>query len=177
MRGLNSPPFAPGWWRGHNAGCRSHRPDCGAPPRRSAQPQTRAAQDRLTQRTLFFRRVAQKPEAGPVGFGDWAVERGVAGQFVVGSELFRTLPDPLPTAEPSAQVSAPAPAVHHRFGLASLAADMGLRIANVQVTGAGSLDPASLNAAIGVQKGDPTLGFSPSPDCRPAWRNWGRCRA
>jgi cell division protein FtsQ len=37
---------------------------------------------------------------------------------------------------------------------------MGLRISKVEVNGADSLDPASLNAAIGVAPGDPALGFS-----------------
>ncbi len=124
-------------------------PITGAPPRRNSRSRKPAPrQDRLTQRTLFFRRVRKslKPGLWILGFG---------AIIVVGSELFRTLPASLPTAAP-----VQAQPVHHRFGIASLLADLGLRIAHVQVTGAESLDPASLNAAIGVQPGDPALGFS-----------------
>jgi cell division protein FtsQ len=126
-------------------------PITGAPPRRNSRSRKPAPrQDRLTQRALFFRRVRKSLRPGL-----WIL--GIGAVIVIGSELFRTLPA-LPVAAPAAPV--PAAAVHHRFGLASLAADMGLRIAHVQVSGADSLDPASLNAAIGVQPGDPALGFS-----------------
>jgi cell division protein FtsQ len=123
----------------------------GAPPRRNARNRKPAPrQDRLTQRALFFRRVRKslRPGLWLLGFG---------AIIVIGSELFRTLPAVIPTAAP---VAIPTPVHHHRFGLAALAADMGLRIAHVQVSGADSLDPTSLNAAIGVQPGDPALGFS-----------------
>ena len=127
-------------------------PITGAPPRRSRSRKPAPRQDRLTQRALFFRRVRKslKPGLWILGFG---------AIIVVGSELFRTLPASLPVAaSPAAPVQAPV--VHHRFGIASLLADLGLRIAHVQVSGADSLDPASLNEAIGVQPGDPSLGFS-----------------
>jgi cell division protein FtsQ len=125
-------------------------PITGAPPRRSRSRKPAPRQDRLTQRALFFRRVRKslRPGLWILGFG---------AIIVVGSELFRTLPASLPAA-----LAAPvqAPVAHHRFGIAALLADMGLRIAHVQVSGADSLDPASLNAAIGVQPGDPAMGFS-----------------
>jgi cell division protein FtsQ len=124
----------------------------GAPPRRSARSKKPAPrQDRLTSRALFFRRVRKslRPGLWILGFG---------AVVVIGSELFRTLPAVLPMAAPVA--ATPAPVRHHRFGLATLAADLGLRIAHVQVSGAESLDPASLAAAIDVQPGDPAFGFS-----------------
>ena len=123
------------------------------PPRRSTRNKKPAPQqDRLTQRALFFRRVRRslRPGLWILGFG---------GLFVVGSELCRTLPAIIPASAP-VSVTAPVQVPHHRFGLAVLAADLGLRITQVQVNGAESLDPASLNAAIGVQPGDPALGFS-----------------
>jgi cell division protein FtsQ len=53
--------------------------------------------------------------------------------------------------------------VHHSgFGLAELAADAGLRISNIQVNGAQATDPILLAQAIGVEKGEPSLGFSPA---------------
>jgi cell division protein FtsQ len=126
-------------------------PITGAPPRRNSRSRKPAPrQDRLTQRALFFRRVRKSLKPGL-----WIL--GIGAVIVIGSELFRTLPA-LPVAARVAPVQAAAP--YHRFGLASLAADMGLRIEHVQVSGADSLDPASLNAAIGVQPGDPALGFS-----------------
>jgi cell division protein FtsQ len=123
-------------------------PITGAPPRRSRSRKPAPRQDRLTQRALFFRRVRKslKPGLWILGFG---------AIIVVGSELFRSLPASLPAAAPVVQAP-----THHRFGIAPLLADLGLRIAHVQVSGADSLDPASLNAAIGVQPGDPALGFS-----------------
>lgn len=121
-----------------------------APPRRNSRSRKPAPrQDRLTQRALFFRRVRKslKPGLWILGFG---------AVLVIGSELFRTLPAKMPTAAPST----PAPAPHHGFGLAKLAADLGLRISKIEVNGADSLDPDSLDAAIGVKPGDPALGFS-----------------
>lgn len=122
-----------------------------APPRRNARNKKPAPQqDRLTQRALFFRRVRKSLKPGL-----WIL--GLGAVMVVGSELFRTLPG-APASAPSAP--APAPQSHHGFGLAGLAADLGLRISKVEVNGADSLDPALLNEAIGVQPGDPALGFS-----------------
>lgn len=124
-----------------------------APPRRNARSKKPAPrQDRLTQRALFFRRLRKSLRPGL-----WIL--GIGGIAVVGSELFRTLPAVIPAGAPSAVAPAPVPVPHHRFGLASLAADLGLRISRIEVNGAESLDPAALDAAIGVHKGDPAFGF------------------
>jgi cell division protein FtsQ len=126
--------------------------DATPPPRRNTRSKKPAPpQDRLSQRALFFRRVRKSLKPGL-----WIL--GVGAVFVVGSELFRSLPV-LPSSAP-VSTPAPAPTAHHRFGLATLAAYMGLRISRIDVTGADSLDPAALDAAIGVKVGDPALGFS-----------------
>ena len=118
------------------------------PPRRNARSRKPVPrQDRLTQRALFFRRVRKSLRPGL-----WIL--GLGAVFVIGSELFRSLP----SAMPKPAIAMPAP--RFGFGLAGLAADMGLRISKVEVSGADSLDPASLDAAIGVKPGDPALGFS-----------------
>lgn len=130
--------------------------DATPPPRRNTRNRKPAPpQDRLSQRALFFRRVRKSLKPGL-----WIL--GVGAVCVVGSELFRSLPSlpSLPAAAPVAAPEAPVPVQHHAFGLAALAAHMGLRIAKIEVTGADSLDPAALNEAIGVQPGDPSLGFS-----------------
>jgi cell division protein FtsQ len=113
------------------------------PPRARAK-KAAAAQDRLTARTLFLRRVRRSMKPGM-----WLL--GVGAVLVVGSELFRAIPASAP------QPQAPAP---HGFGLAQFAADAGLRISSIQINGAQTTDPAALNQAIGVQPGEPTLGFS-----------------
>lgn len=126
-----------------------------APPRRNARskkPPPR--QDRLSQRALFFRRVRKSLRPGL-----WLL--GLGGVIVVGSELYRTLPEVMPISPASTPAAAVAPVPqHHRFGPASLLAGLGLRISKVEVNGAASLDPALLDAAIGVKPGDPALGFS-----------------
>ena len=128
--------------------------DAMPPPRRNTRgkkPPPR--QDRLSQRALFFRRVRKSIKPGL-----WVL--GVGAACVVGAELFRSLPAAHPQA---ASISTPPPApvvTHSRFGLASLLADAGLRITNVEVSGADNLDPAALKAAIGVKPGDPIMGFS-----------------
>lgn len=127
-----------------------------APPRRNARnkkPPPR--QDRLSQRALFFRRVRKSLRPGL-----WLL--GLGGVAIVVSELYRTLPAVMPVSSASAPAAAvAAPVAHHsRFGPAALLADLGLRISKVEVNGAASLDPALLDAAIGVKPGDPAMGFS-----------------
>jgi cell division protein FtsQ len=129
-----------------------------APPRRARNKKPPPRQDRLSQRALFFRRVRKSLRPGL-----WILAAG--GVFVVISELYRTLPAVLPAAPASAPAAAPVAAAapaswHRRFGPAALLADLGLRISKVEVTGASSLDPALLDAAIGVKPGDPAFGFS-----------------
>lgn len=127
------------------------------PPRRNTRSRKPVPQqDRLTQRALFFRRLRKSLRPGL-----WLVVLGAV--VVVGAELYRTLPVGAPAAPAApAVVQAPVAAVsvHHRFGLAALAAAMGLRISFIKVSGAQSLDPGLLKAAIGVQPGDSSYGFS-----------------
>ncbi len=119
-----------------------------APPphRRARSRKPVPRQDRLTQRTLFLRRMRKSLKPGL-----WLI--GLGAVFVIGAELFRSLPAAAP--QPAAAV-----APHSGFGLATLGADLGLRISKVEINGAGSLDPAVLDTAIGVKPGDPALGFS-----------------
>jgi cell division protein FtsQ len=103
-------------------------------------------QDRLTARKLFWRRMKRSLKPGL-----WVM--GGVSVLIVGSELFRSLPTVMPASRPVA--------VHHSgFGLAELAAGAGLRISKVEILGAQTTDKAELQAAIGVQTGEPSLGFS-----------------
>lgn len=120
------------------------RPGLSRPAVRARGKKPAIAQDRLTARRLFFRRVRRSLKPGL-----WVLAVVVA--LVVLSDLVRSTPSAAPVAQPVR---------HSAFGLAALAADLGLRITNVEVLGADATDPASLRAAIGVQPGDPSLGFS-----------------
>jgi cell division protein FtsQ len=104
-----------------------------------------APQDRLSARTLFLRRVRRSLRPGL-----WLL--AVVSLLIVGTAFFRNLH--LPAATNAAATT------HHGFGLASLAADAGFRIENVEVVGARTTDPAALAAAIGVRAGEPSLGIS-----------------
>ncbi|GLR66467.1 hypothetical protein GCM10010909_11470 [Acidocella aquatica] len=119
-----------------------------APPPRARAKKTAAPQDRLSTRKLYFRRVKRSLKPGL-----WVL--GAVSVLIVGGELVRSLP-----SVRSAPVPAPVAAHHGGFGLAALAADVGLRISKVEVVGAQTVDPALLQAAIGVQPGEPALGFS-----------------
>ena len=107
-------------------------------------------QDRLTQRTLFIRRVKRSVKPGL-----WFL--GIVSMLMVGAEFVRSLPSATPAKVP---VVVPAKAPRSSWGLAWLAADFGFRISNVQVLGAQTTDEAMLQTAIGVKPGDPALGFS-----------------
>lgn len=118
-----------------------------APPRARTK-KAAAPQDRLSTRKLYFRRVKRSLKPGL-----WVL--GAVSVLIVGGELVRSLPS-IASAPAPARVSA-----HHGgFGLAALGADVGLRISKIEVQGAQTLDPAALRAAIGVQPGEPALGFS-----------------
>ena len=117
-----------------------------APAPRARAKRSAPPQDRLSTRKLYFRRVKRSLKPGL-----WVL--GVVSVLIVGSELVRSLP-----AIKSS--SAPAAARHEDSGLAALAADMGLRISKIEVVGGQTVDPAQLRAAIGVQPGEPSLGFS-----------------
>lgn len=111
-------------------------------------------QDRLTQRTLFFRRVKRSMKPGL-----WIL--GAGAVLVVGVELVRSLPSTSHTArtQPVMVSVAPAPAERPGF-LADALAGIGFRINKVEVHGASATDAAVLAQAIGVKDGDPTFGFS-----------------
>lgn len=126
----------------------SARPPTSRPATRPRVKKVTAPQDRLTQRKLFFRRVRRSVKPGL-----WVL--GAICVLVVGSELIRSLP----AAAPMPQQAAAAPQ-ETGGGLAQLAADLGLRINKIEVSGTKETDPQALLRAIGVKKGDPTLGFS-----------------
>jgi cell division protein FtsQ len=123
-------------------------------PRPSPRPRakkTAVPQDRLTSRTLFWRRVKRSLRPGLWLLGIFAV-------LVVVSEFIRALPSATPVAAPARP--APAAQEHHGSGLASLVAHFGLRVSKVEIIGAQATDPAALRDAIGVQPGEPSFGFS-----------------
>ena len=125
-------------------------PISGTAPRRNTRSRKPPPQqDRLSQRALFFRRVRKSLKPGL-----WVFALGSV--VYVAAALVRALPASTPASAPQQ----PAPAARHGFGLAGLAADLGLRIEAVQVHGAVTVDPSQLAAAIGVKPGDPALGFS-----------------
>ncbi len=103
-----------------------------------------APQDRLTARKLYWRRVKRSIRPGLWVLGGVTV-------LIVIFELVRSLP---------AMAPAPVAVTHHRFGLAQLAADAGLRISKVEITGAHATEIAALQQAIDVHDGEPSLGFS-----------------
>jgi cell division protein FtsQ len=111
---------------------------------RTSTKKSAAMQDRLTARTLFFRRLRRSVKPGLWVF---------AGILAIGAgaQVFRALPTPAPVAAPAG----PAHPV-----LASLAADAGFRIETIQINGADTTKPDALMAAIGVAKGDPIFGLS-----------------
>jgi cell division protein FtsQ len=102
------------------------------------------AQDRLSSRTLFLRRVRRSLRPGLWLIGGLAV-------VIVIVELVRAVPERPATA------AAPA---RHGSGLASIGAALGLRISDVKIVGAKETDMRLLRQAIGVAKGEPTFGFS-----------------
>ncbi len=114
-------------------------------------------QDRLTQRTLFFRRVKRSLKPGL-----WIL--GAGGVLVVGAELVRSLPSAPHVAQPQPATVSAAPAAPARVVQPGLLADalagIGFRITNVVTHGAATTDQAALDQAIGVKDGDPTFGFA-----------------
>lgn len=118
------------------------------PPRRA--PRSRAkkaapAPDRLSSRAHFIRRMRRSLRPGLL----------LLGALVVVLLIAR-----LVTSVPAArETQAAAPAVHGS-GFASLGATLGLRISDVQISGAKETDMTLLRQAIGVRTGEPTFGFS-----------------
>jgi cell division protein FtsQ len=117
------------------------------PPSRPSRPRAKKAapaQDRLSSRALFIRRMRRSLRPGL-----WLV--GGLVVVILIAELVSSVPDR------SASAAAP---VRHSSGLASIGAALGLRISNVQITGAKETDMTLLRQAIGVSDGEPTFGFS-----------------
>jgi cell division protein FtsQ len=125
----------------------AERDDVIRPPSRTARPRakkTAPAQDRLSSRALFLRRLRRSLRPGL-----WLV--AALAVVIVIAELVRSVPErPLSAAAPA----------RHSSGLASIGGAFGLRISDVQIIGAKETDMALLRQAIGVAKGDPTFGFS-----------------
>ncbi len=111
----------------------------GARPAVASRRKTPAPQDRLTARKFFLRRMRRAFMPGV-----WLL--GCVVVLSVGVSAVR--------------------GVHigavrgGNFGLAGLAADVGYRLTNIEIVGANATDPGALAQAIGVKKGDPSLGFS-----------------
>jgi cell division protein FtsQ len=119
------------------------------PVSRSQAPRARAKkpavqQDRLTARKLFFRRVKRSLRPGL-----WVLAIGAV--LVAGTQIFRAIPA-MPT------VASPAGSIRH--GFAALAADAGFRVRQIQIFGADTTPLPLIQSALGVQEGDPILGFS-----------------
>lgn len=120
-------------------------------------------QDRLSQRTLLWRRIKRSFKPGLWVLGGVAV-------IVVGVELVRSLPSSPPMAHKPATVVAAvtqaAPAIDHEAPvmqpglLARALAGLGFRITTIEVHGISATDPVTLANALVVKKGDPTFGFS-----------------
>jgi cell division protein FtsQ len=115
------------------------------------------AQDRLTARTLFFRRVKRSLRPGL-----WVL--AIGGVLVAGTAIFRSIPAIPAVASPAGgirhgfAVASPAGGIRH--GFAALAADAGFRVRQIQIFGANTTPLPLIQAALGVQEGDPILGFS-----------------
>ncbi len=125
----------------------SARPGISRPaarPGRVRVKKTAVPQDRLSARKLFWRRLKRNIKPGL-----WVA--GVVAVLAAGGTLVHSL---------AVGAQAPAAPGQGGFGLAELAADAGLRISDVQIHGAQNMNMAALQAAIGVQPGEPTLGFS-----------------
>ena len=97
-------------------------------------------QDRLSARVLLLRRMRRNVKPGL-----WLTGGLIA--LLALSSLVRVIP-----------ALAPVTAVRH--GLARVAADLGFRITDIQIIGADATAPDAIRAALGVQEGGPTLGFS-----------------
>ncbi len=116
-------------------------------PRRA--PRSRAkkaapAQDRLSSRALFIRRLRRSLRPGL-----WLI--GALAVVIVIAKLVSSMP-----AAPATEAAS----ARHGTGFASIGAALGLRISNVQISGAKETDMALLRQAIGVSQGEPTFGFS-----------------
>lgn len=123
-------------------------------------------QDRLSQRTLLWRRIKRSIRPGLWVFGIGAV-------LVLGGELVRSLPSapPAPQKVQPAVVAESAPVMASappsvagpvvKPGLfAQALAGLGFRIDKIEINGTSTATPAAVMAALGVKDGDPSFGFS-----------------
>jgi cell division protein FtsQ len=101
-------------------------------------------QDRLTARTLFMRRVKRSLKPGI-----WFL--GIMCVVVLVSEAFREIPTVGPVISPAGTM---------RHGFASVAAALGFRISKIEILGADTTPLPVVQQALGVNAGDPSLGFS-----------------
>lgn len=145
---IETPPLAPPRPRGSKRPARSKK----APP----------PQDRLSQRTLLWRRVKRSLRPG-----FWVL--GVGVLVVVGGELVRSLPETSPdlhdVAHQTAALTSPhaapvAPRVVQSSLLAEALAGLGFRVDKIEIQGTSTTTPEAVAEAIGVRTGDPSFGFS-----------------
>lgn len=149
------------------------RPEA-APRRRSSSRSVKTKKpvpevDRLSQRTLLWRRVKRSMRPGL-----WLL--GAGALFVVGAELVRSLPSALPpshklaapaatAALPAAQVSgavpkaATVPVLQPSF-ISNALAGLGFRLEKIEINGTSTTTPQAVMAAMGLKIGDPVFGFS-----------------
>ena len=117
-------------------------------------------QDRLSQRTLLWRRIKRSFRPGL-----WVL--GAGAVLVLGGELIRSLPhESAPPRQVVAAAMAPAapvvpatPVIQPSL-LAEALAGLGFRIEQIEIQGTSTTSPALVAAAMGVKDGDPTFGFS-----------------
>lgn len=134
-----------------------------AAKRASKSKKSRPTQDRLSQRTLVWRRVKRSVRPAL-----WVL--GVVAVLVVGGELLRSLPKAPPTPPklsamvPSNATSVAAPVQSTPVAkpglLAEILAGVGFRINKIEINGVVSTTPAVVSDALGVKDGDPIFGFS-----------------
>lgn len=137
---------------------RAARPRSGSRSARSKKPAQQ--QDRLSQRTLVWRRFKRGIRPGLWIFGVVAV-------LIVGGELIRSLPSaPASHAVPQVAssvaappVAVPAPVIRPGL-LAEALAGLGFKIDKIEINGTSTATPAAVAAALGVKDGDPIFGFS-----------------
>jgi cell division protein FtsQ len=115
-----------------------------AAPARARAKKPATQQDRLKARTLFFRRLKRSLRPGL-----WVIGGIVA--VVIMSQAMRAVPDIGPVITPVGGV---------RHAVAGIAAAAGFRVTNIQIIGAETTPLPLIEAALGVAKGDPVLGFS-----------------
>lgn len=136
-------------------------------PMQSKRPATRGKktlpQDRLSQRTLLWRRVRRNLLPAL-----WITAVGLV--LLVGVELIHTLPQaplsshkmPVPALAPMAPVavSSTSSSIIQPSLLAEALAGFGFRIDKIEIHGTSTTTPAAVAAAMGVKAGEPIFGFS-----------------